>query len=209
MSDDSDLKETEQAITRYSMQDGVITVMLGLVLIVASGAFLAPWLTVYLAFFVIFGPKALEVFREKYTYPRIGYVQLRTEEEGSRTAAGIFGFIALSFVVTLVAMFLVHGTISADLLYGWIPAWIGTIMIGPSLHVADITGSRFYYVFGFVAVATGYALSILGFDLGTFNVSIYLVGWGLFLVLVGLVTFWRFVRKYPILESEVEPNDGQ
>jgi hypothetical protein len=204
MANDDDMKEVEQATTRFSMQDGFIVVMAGLALIVASGSFLAPWLTAFIAFFVIFGPRALEVLREKYTYPRIGYFQLRREESGTRTAAGIFGFMILCFAITLVAMFLVHGTITADLIYGWVPAWFGMVMIGPSLHMVDMTGSRFYYVFGVVAVTTGFALSILGFDLGKLAISYYLVSWGLTLVFAGLVTFLRFIRKHPILESEGE-----
>ncbi|UCE10907.1 MAG: hypothetical protein JSW61_02970 [Candidatus Thorarchaeota archaeon] len=209
MSNDSDLKEAQQAANRHSMQDGFVIVMVGLVLIVGSGSFVIPAYIVFIAFFVLYGPKALESLRERYTYPRIGYVQFRMEETATRLAAGIFGFMAVCFALTLVAMFIVQGTISLDLIYGWVPAWIGMTMIGPSVFGADQTGSRYYYIFGILAVSTGFAISILAHDLGRLAISLYLVSLGLVLTITGLVTFGRFLRKFPILESAGEVIDEQ
>ena len=201
MSDDKDLMKVEQATTRYSMQDGFVPIFMGLILIVTSGAIWASWLSAYIALFVVFGPQLLETFRERYTYPRIGYVKLRGEESSTRIGAGILGFIVICLIISLISMYLVHGTITAELFYVWAPAWFGMIMIGPSLYLVEKTGSRIYYFFGIMTVITGFTFALLSFDPVLLGFSLYLLGWGLVMTSIGLVTFLSFIRRFPILKS--------
>ena len=107
MSDKINLKEMEQNAYKRLNEDGLMELLMGAILFVVSSTFggkssFAPFLAMY----VIFIKQIVEGFRERYTYPRIGYLKLPDEEE-KNIGIGIFTF----YLGLIVAMPLVgHAT---------------------------------------------------------------------------------------------------
>lgn len=93
MADKIDLKKMEQRANRLLSQDGLTEMLLGAIFFVSSasisgrGSFV-PFLPIY----IIFMKNIVEGFRNRYTYPRIGYVKI-PDEESKDVSKGILTFV--------------------------------------------------------------------------------------------------------------------
>ena len=78
---DEDLVKLEQNAFRDSMKDGLTETLAGFIFLMCAIMFNQPsFVGLFVVFYIIFLPRLVEASREKYTYPRIGYVKLRTKE---------------------------------------------------------------------------------------------------------------------------------
>ena len=173
----------------------------GLVLFLAGLAAQIPLVIPFLAILVIFGPKAVERLRERYTYPRTGYVKLRVDDS-KEMGKGIIGFLFITFLVPIAFVIsMIAADMTLAMIFRWLPFTFGSIMIGPSLYLVDVTGSRTYYLFGIPAAIIGLLTSLL-VDQGLAGLQYFLMGWSIVIVLVGFVLFMRFIGRYPLVETE-------
>ncbi|NHI90598.1 MAG: hypothetical protein EAX87_13840 [Candidatus Thorarchaeota archaeon] len=78
-------------------------------------------------------------------------------------------------------------------------------MWGPCLSLQDQTGQERYYLLGTVMTVTGLAVTLAMFIPATYALTIYMLSWGLAFVVLGIIRFTLFVRKYPIVDI---PEDG-
>jgi hypothetical protein len=196
-----DLVTLEQQTTRTSMEDGLTYFPFSLMLLITAFIVQMPYLLAIIPILIIYGPKAIERLREKYTYPRIGYVKLR-DGSSREVGKGFIGFLAIVFLVPIsIVAFLLGGNVTIAMLFRWLPFAFGVVMIGPSMFIVEVTGSRIYYLLGISTSITGYGISYL-VDQGLLGLMIFMLLWGILISLAGLVIFIRFIRKYPILETE-------
>ncbi|MGY5859536.1 MAG: hypothetical protein RTU63_09210 [Candidatus Thorarchaeota archaeon] len=201
MNEMKDLRELKQKTTRNSMEDGLMYFPFSLILLMMAFIVQMPYFVSFLAIIIIFGPKAIEHLRVKYTYPRIGFVKLQ-EEDPTELSKGFLGFLFIVFLVPIaLVIFLLGGNTTLAMLFQWLPFAFGFTMLGPSIYLVDLTGSRVYYLLGIATSITGFLFSLF-IGPGLLGIVTYMLGWSLVTMLTGFILFIRFVRKYPILEME-------
>ncbi|MDF1538249.1 MAG: hypothetical protein P1Q69_05055 [Candidatus Thorarchaeota archaeon] len=204
---DDDLKRLEQNAFRDSMKDGSTELLGGVLLLFAPIMFYQPAFVAFFALFFIFLlPHGIERFRQKYTYPRIGYVKLRTSESDTDPKPFLL-LLVICFLVTGIATFLFTGDIFN--IYNWIPMFplfFGVLMFGPSAYLVEKARSKAYWLFGLITSIAGFIIFYLTTIFPPTDVYAGIIVFSMFLgialVIGGAVKFLHFTRTYPILESE-------
>jgi hypothetical protein len=210
LNDERSLETIEQESYRELMQDGFSEILVGTIFLVLPAIFLqSSFLPIFVVFYVIFMPQGVEIIRKKYTYPRIGYVKLR-EDEPPKISLGIVVVVLLIFI-TIIAVFYFAfiDVIDRFFIWKWIPAVFGFIMWGPSLYLKGKTGQRAYYLPGLLMSITGVATALVTFLTAEVGTALFMVGWGLAFMVLGLIRFLLFIRKYPILDNPEDESSEQ
>ena len=205
-----DLLELEQVTYRESMRDGLTEFLLGLVLIVIPGLMLKSiFVPIFVAFYILFLPQGIETFRRRFTYPRTGYVKLR-EEQPPKLSLGVAVVVLLIFI-SIIAVFysLIIGVIDRYFIWKCLPTVFGFIMWGPSLYLKDKTGQNRYYLFGTLMTITGLAVTLAVFIPATYSLTIYMLSWGLVFLVLGVIRFALFIRKYPVIDTQEDDSSEQ
>ena len=189
------LKEIEQRAFRDSNQDGLMEIMIG-ILLIGLGATFGSVLYVFAILVPIFlFPRFIEVIRKRYTYPRIGYAKLPTDDP-KKTAKGIFGY-TVAVLALMVICFLLFGKVKDAAAYKkWSPALMGVLLVGGFLYAHGKSGNIRYIVFAVLAVVSGLLFSIMSFESYDGLIINFFVMGGMFIV-TGSILFILFVHKYP------------
>jgi len=196
-----DLKEMEQKAYRESMRDGLTEIFLGIVLAGAAAMYgKPPLVAAFVAFYILFVPRTFERLKRRYTYPRIGYAKLHTDPP-KKTAYGIFSYMLVVAVVLVVALLIIFGDITYDLWYRWLPTFMGAMLTGAFIYVADKSGDPHYYGLGVFGLAVGVVLSIYGFESARAGIVVYLLFMGAGFFGLGLTRLTYFLHTHPVLEE--------
>jgi len=201
MTQEINLLELETKVYCDSQQDGLMEVMMGLILMTFGGFFYSTVFAFYILL-IIFSGRIVEFVRRRYTYPRIGVVKFHRENpKDALTGVFLFELAVIVIIFTLISLF---GDVKDYSLWvNWSPLFFGMILVGPFAHAASRSGSVRYYGYAILSVILGLFFTLMGFGSGCTELILYLVFMGGFLVLSGLVIFIRFLRKYPLPETEV------
>jgi len=206
MNEEKDLKSVEQESFRELMHDGFTEMLLGLVLAALPVLVLHPGIvSIFVVFYIIFLPPFFEGIRKKYIYPRIGYVKLSEDEPPKVTARLVATLVSIIVFVAAIIYFVAIGTIDQDLVYRWIPAGFGLIMWVPSVYLEEKSGQTRYYLFGAMMTITGVAVALTPTVDPNIGGFLFFICWGLFFLVLGLVKYALFVRRFPIIDM---PEDG-
>lgn len=207
MNEENDLKSIEQQSFRELMHDGFTEMLLGLVLAALPVIVLHPGIiSIFVVFYIIFLPPFFEGIRRKYIYPRIGYVKL-SEDEPPKVTVRLVATLVLIIVFLAVVIYSVGiGIVDQDLVYRCIPAAFGLIMWVPSVYLEEKSGQNRYYLFGALMTVTGVAVALAPIADANFAGFLYFVSWGLFFLVLGLVKYAIFVRRFPVVDI---PEDAQ
>ncbi len=210
LSEEIDLEEIERKAYRETVKDGFTEMLLGVMLLYISLTWMSSVTPAFTALFIIFGPRILEALKQRYTYPRIGYVKLK-DEDGVKLATGIFGYtlvVAALMVVFLGAVY--RDSWTSDLFYMWTPTLVGALLLGAMFYSQGRSGDNRYYVYGIISLLGGIAFSLYDFKPVMMGLLIYLQLIGGASLLIGLVTFMRFRDRYPLQkleENELESSE--
>ena len=202
---DDDLLKLEQNAFRESMKDGLTELFGAFVFLFVPLMYrIVAFVAIFVAMYLFFIPYLFEAARQKYTYPRLGYVKLR-EKESDFDIKPFFGLVIVTFILTGIATFIFTGDIYN--FYNWIlmlPIAIGLIMFGPSVYLVDRSGSAKYWLFGIFTTMLGFTVVYLISQFPTVNIydgiMVYSILVAITLVIVGTIKFLRFTRAYPILD---------
>jgi hypothetical protein len=82
-------------------------------------------------------------------------------------------------------------------------------MWAPSLYLVDKTGQKRYYLFGALMTITGVGVSLADFLPAEATTIVFGLIWGVSFLVVGLIRFRLFVRRYPIAGSQEDIKDEQ
>jgi hypothetical protein len=216
MPDNADIQELEQETYRYSMQDGLAEIFAGLGLIIfacmigvqdiESYGFFCSYCIFLLL--IVFRTPILEKLRRKVTYPRIGYVKVRRDEPSPPVMVVLFSVMTIIVIVSGALVIIPSDLPIYDILWKYMPVSLGMVMIPAGFSLVEKTGDRRYFAFGLLGVTTGLIFALLEFEPPKAGPVLYLLGWGVVIILVGLTTFIRFIRKYPIIDpDEVEASE--
>jgi hypothetical protein len=199
---EQNLVEIEQKSYRELMQDGITETLLGLVLLVFPGIIHRSSLVpIFVVFYIIFMPYLIEGFRKRYVYPRIGYVKLK-EEEPPKLSLGVAMVVLLIFVSVIVFLYSFSiGLIDMYFIWRWLPTVFGFITWGPSIYLKEKTGQNRFYLLGTLMTVTGIVISLSPSIPADIALITYMVSWGLFFLVLGLVRFLLFIRKYPVIDT--------
>ncbi|MHA1945002.1 MAG: hypothetical protein ACXAC6_14970 [Candidatus Hodarchaeales archaeon] len=207
MNDELSLKELERKTYNEFLIDGLTEILTGIVLLFLPVLFMNPIFVAFVPFFLFLSPQLFEFIRQRTTYPRIGRVEFKVEEESGEysTKKAILELLILLlvvFILTLTFMIIFEGKIlHIYLWYSWVPFIFGLIMFGPSLFLAEKTGLRYYYLFGIFSSVLGLWFSILDFPDIMDGMFLYFFTLGILILLLGVVRYILFVRNYPIIET--------
>lgn len=202
MGEKINLKEMEKRSWRYSEQDGLTEVFLGLfllgvVILRSIGGLWGAVVTAgYGVLFVVFTIRALEIVRRKFTYPRIGRVKV-LKDSPKKTVMGIFTYMFIVAALMAVAMFVIFGEISADIIYRSTPIFFAIMILGAMAYSHGKSGSRRYYVYAAIALAAAPSFSLIDFGARMAGLGYYLLFMGSLFIAIGLAIFVRFLQKYP------------
>jgi len=158
-------------------------------------------LTPFTVFLVFLLNPLFERAKNRFIYPRIGYVKLR-EAEGSDPKGiviGVIGFV----VVLLVAVGLFMLLMGKE--RGWsfwlnyfVPGLSGFMMaIGP-FWLGQTYGLKRAYVLAVLFLLGGILIPVLGIATGYAAVGLECSLGGLISLISGTIMFTRFLRKYPL-----------
>ncbi len=204
MTQNFDVKEVRKRAVQTLHQDGVLDIMWGFICLVIG---------LYLYFNVMYdknlimlvilpsvmvGPLATSI-RKRFTFPRIGYVDIRTSQRMvmfliagvAFFGAGVF-FLFARNIVTIPSGF--FRALPVIILVG-----IGVFFF----YFANRYQFKRYYLYGFAVIA-GIALVFLLKQrmLLNFIYSLFLIA--AVMIPAGLYTFYKFIRDNPILEDKSE-----
>jgi len=176
-------------------------IMIG-ILLISLGATFGSVLYVFAILLAIFlFPRFMGAIRKRYTYPRIGYAKLPTDDP-KKTAKGMFGYTAVMLAL-MVICFLLFGKVKDAAAYKkWSPALMGVLLVGGFLYAHGKSGSIRYIVFALLSVGFGLLFSIMSFESYDGLIINFFVMGGIFIV-TGFTLFILFLRKYPKPAEEV------
>jgi MFS family permease len=199
MSKKINLKEMEMTSWRYSMQDGLAEIFLGILLVVA-GVLLSrdlPFGFFPLLFIILVKPLNDRI-KKKFTYPRIGKVKLH-EDEPKKTVVGIFLYMFVVAAIMAVAMFVIFREITSNLIYRSSPIFFALMLLGAMAYSHGKSGSKRFYVYAAIALVSAPIFSIVDFESKLAGLGYYLLFTGSIFTVIGLAIFVRFLQKYPTL----------
>ncbi len=200
-----DLKQIEQKAYRGSNQDGLIEIMLGILLTVFGATFGSALYIFAILIPVFLFPRLMEAIRKRYTYPRIGYAKLPVDDP-KKTAKGIFVYITVVLVLMVICFLLLGKAKDAAAYKKWSPAVMGVLLVGGFLYSHGKSGEFRYIIYIVLSVGFGILFSILKFESYDGLIINFFVMGGIFVV-VGIISFILFVRKYPYPAGEL--NSGK
>ncbi|UCG59937.1 MAG: hypothetical protein JSU70_10525, partial [Phycisphaerales bacterium] len=90
----------------------------------------------------------------------------------------------------------------------WIPVWAGVVLAGMFSSFASKSGAPRFYAYALWSLISGFALSIVKFDVIETGTLLYFLVMGGLLTPCGLILFLRFLRKYPKPVGEVSDANG-
>ena len=207
MNDDNDLQEIEQKAYRDTMRDGFTELFAGFFFVLAAAMiYKSIFVPIFVAFYIIILPQLIPRLREKYTNPRIGYFKPR-EEDLDLNPMSFLLFLLIVIVVGGIGTALMIGDVLN--IYNWItmlPFIFGMIMLGPSVYLVEKTGLRRYWIFGVTTTISGFLFSyytLIFPPLSPYDgILAFCMILGAGLLLLGLITFMRFIRNNPIIDLQ-------
>jgi hypothetical protein len=206
-----DLKELEQKTYNEFLIDGITEILLGLMLLFFPVMYMNPVFVAFIPFYVfIVAPQILEKIRQRTTYPRIGRVEFKEVEDFSniyfkKSLLEVLLLLVCAVIITFLAMIIFEGKIlEMDQWYSWVPLLFGLIMFGPSVFLVEKTGKKNYYSFVIFCSLLGLTISILDFPNVFDGVYLYFLVLGIFILLYGIIKYFRFIQTYPVIDIEEE-----
>jgi len=216
MNEKIDLDEIERKMWREANSDGIMELLLGVLLFFTAGTWARSYFTVFLAFVPIFGNRVIEALKARFTYPRIGYVELK-EEDGKSLGWGILGYVLVVIaVVSSVAAVFYGGNLESFDAYRWVPLAFGAIFLGGMIYLHGKSGDQVAYLYSFVALVAGGIFTFYGFESSNgfesskHIIQLYLLSLAGFFLLAGLVRLLTFMRRNPVVDmTDADINTGE
>jgi hypothetical protein len=198
MAESIDLKQIERNVFRDYMRDGLVDILFGAYFFFIGLSLPSGTVAAFIALPIIFFPPLLRRLKERFTYPRTGYVSLR-EGEPQMAPWIILGSVVAGLVV-LVAVLIAKEIIARPAQwYRWMPLFFGIWMAGVFLTLALRVGLLRYYVDAGVALAGGPASTLLPVPGKLGNIGLFFAVFGAVILVSGIMALVRFLHKCPLL----------
>jgi hypothetical protein len=199
---DPRLQAAERRAYRYDAQDGLTELMAGIMFFFITRAMIDPhlaWLPALLIFPMRF---ALKFFKERFTYPRVGYVKLRSED-GKELGRGMLTYLLIILFLAAAALWVFGDITSFTLWKKWMPAIMAGFCSGGFFYMAGKSGFWRHYLLVALCLGWGVACSLQDFPTVYQAIGRWTLGMGLVSLLMGVVVFARFLMTHPVRSREV------
>ncbi len=208
--DNINFTEISQRIHQTDFIDGFAFIFIGLVLIISAGIVnfnftLGPLILVVVV--EIFRPSVSDGLRKRFTYPRIGFYKIKPENTG-RAFLRVIIFLFSTIMISIMIILVLEGGNFTNLygnIWKYCPIILGLILFGPSMDVVNRTGQSRYYGIGIFSTLFGIFIFLMNFSRSKAGFAVYLTVLGVLFIILGFITFIRFIQTYP-LNSENEKN---
>lgn len=207
MNDAQSLDNLEKEAFRYDAQDGLTEFLAGILFFFIARSVVDPHLAWVPALLIFPMRWANRFFKEKFTYPRIGYVKLRSEDGGT-LGRGMLGYLGIVLAVMAIALLLVGDITSWGMWRRWIPALAGGFSSGGFFYLAGRSGMWRHRLLGVFAIGWGIACSLMWTATFREALSRWALGVGLVCLVMGVVVFLVFVKAHPVRDGEVADERG-
>ena len=194
--------ELEERARRTIYSDGLTELFAAAVLFIMALFWVAnpALIGVAAAFIVLYGWKLVEKAKERFTYPRIGFFQERTDDP-QETARGILLFFGLAFAAMVAAIAVVGSITEAAEWRRAAPLLSGLLLAAAFWYLGDRSGLRRHRVVAVYAVATGVLLWIGGSGADYEAMVWHLLGMVLILGAIGTWALVHFARTHPAKDT--------
>ena len=193
------IEEIKQKTWRVIQQDGLDKIFTGIFLCAWSLIFVSIVLGIVFMFIIALGLFVKEVIRKKLTYDRIGYVKFSKNPDKKET---LFTLLYVTLFLSLLVTVIATGfSTLTPLLIVIIPSGVYfTISHYRSRAKIDYMITILFLFSGII----GLLFTLYGYD-PTKVLVFQISGLGVVLLMIGIVQFIRFHRKYP--KQTVEASD--
>jgi glucose uptake protein GlcU len=194
-----DAKTIARNLWQDSMRDGLTEMLLGLYFLLIGIVIQADMSALFIIFMAIF-PALAKKMKERFTYPRIGYVKFPEHEKspGRRILAAL---LAAVIAVALVVILARSGE-KTQALYQWIPLLPALVLAAAFSFMAQKTGFARHYAMAAFALIVGVIVPFVDLPGKMDNIALYLLAVGLVFLVWGAAIFLHFLRTYPIRAEE-------
>jgi len=204
MSQNIDWKEIERKAYRDVQQDGLGEFLIGIGMVLVAGIILTPTFLKGLFYIpILLSSRIGEALRRRFTYPRIGYAKLQSEDP-KKTVGGIFLIIFVLLAIMALVLTLFGDVRDFTLWMKWFPAFCGTLLVGLFLDLADKSGTGRHYVFALLSVISGFSFSLIPFNEMMMGLTMYFLSMGAVMIITGFVLFLWFLHKNPLPAEELQ-----
>lgn len=208
MNHNFDLITIRRSSHQNTLKDGLIFISMGFVLFTVGMMMINTIFFCLMPLAILFNPTILQNLKQKYTYPRIGFVQ--PQKEPIQMILIVFNLgIACIFILIIVLMLFfgnTGNTIEYEIWWNLLTIGISIVLGVQSTDFGRKTGNFLYFLIAVLFVVTGFIFSLLDIVPFEHKFSIYSVLWGCALIGGGLFTFYRFLNTHPVIENEVNYN---
>ena len=201
MAENINLKEMEKKAFRDSNQDGLMEIIFGIFLFAIAGYIGTGDFPILLILLPTFGPIWMQIIRNKFTYPRIGYAK-PSLKISKKIVLSVFLYMFV--VISIVILVPIVGDIwDLSLFYNWSPGFLGILTIVVFFYIGFRLGSFRYYIFSALSLVGFFSLFFINFDTIKRGLEMYFLFMSSFLIISGFIFFIHFLRKYPVQSEEL------
>ncbi len=198
-----DLEALRRQAYRADAQDGLLEFLMGIMLFFAAHAMVNPHLAWLPALFIFPARIALRFFKERFTYPRIGYVKLEGDPATPRQfGVGMLRYLAVILLIVACGLFAFGRLGSWGTWIKWMPAIMGGFCSGGFLYAAQRSGFPRHYFLFVACLGWGVACSFLNVDAPYHGMRAWALGLGMLCLLMGISVFLNFLRTHPMPAEE-------
>jgi hypothetical protein len=206
MSGDFDLDGIERRAYLTYNEDGLLDIMTGFLMAFIGYYVLSKVDVPFAPFVAIFGPAIWASLKKAVTEPRIGQVKFGPGRR-SRQQKAIMIFAVIVNVLMVASFFVNTGPILGP--WGTTLSSYGVIIVGSGVvslilftigHFNEVSRFKGYAAISVPMFVVNHFLADPALDLFE-KLALVLIPLGILMMVYGLVTLWRFVRKYPKLED--------
>ncbi len=183
-------------VWRGTLQDGLFELSTGLGMLLIAGI-LSSSSSFSIVFVAILGPIIVKRLKERYTYPRLGFVDLPEKSKNP----GPLMLLALGMAIAAIALliFLAGGINDSWGWNKWLPLLPAILFQAGLIPLGTKSGLNRYYLMAGIALVLGIACTLPTLPGRVDNLSLYLWGIGTILAAWGALLLIVFLHRYPVL----------
>jgi len=212
-----DMKKIRQKVYRESQQDGINEIFMGMFFFFYTFIFddLCKGIKMegpILIFFILMCAYPIlyyNLIRNSFTYPRMGYVDIKEKITVSFALTVITPLILIPIIMYFIVWFL-NDFFDIALIVRWMSVAFGLIFASLYFSYAKKYGKNFYYILSVFSVIAGLVLSQVSLALS--GAAIVILVNGLILLIYGVYMLVRFIIKYPKpkkIRTELKEDTGK
>lgn len=196
-----DAKTIARNLWRDSMQDGLMEMLLGAYFLLTGIVIQADMSALFIVFIAFF-PALAKKMKERFTYPRIGYVKF--PDQDSNPGRRILAVLLAAVIAVALVVVLAREGEKTQSLYQWVPLLPALVLVAALSFTGQKTGFARYYVMAAFSLVAGFAVPFVDLPNKMDNIALYLLVVSPVFLVWGAAIFLHFVRTYPIRTEEAQ-----